>query len=50
MSMNVPEWFKIFIYTCRFVSKTITISTDDNDNGDDYNEEEENEEEVKKNP
>lgn len=48
MSMNVPEWFKIFIYTCRFVSKTITISTDDNDNDDDYNEGEEEEEEVKK--
>lgn len=30
------------------MSKTITISTDDNDNGDDYNEEEEGEEEVKK--
>lgn len=48
MSMNVPEWFKILIYTCRFVSKTITISTDDNDNDDDYNEGEEEEEEVKK--
>lgn len=39
---------KIFIYTCRFVSKTITISTDYNDNDDDYNEGEEEEEEVKK--
>lgn len=48
MSMNVPECFKFFIYTCRFVSKTITISTDDNDNDDDYNEGEEEEEEVKK--
>lgn len=38
----------MFIYTCRFVSKTITISTDDNDNDDDYNEGEEEEEEVKK--
>lgn len=30
------------------MSKTITISTDDNDNYDDYNDEEEEEEEVKK--
>lgn len=48
MFMNVLEWFKIFIYMCRFVSKIIIIFIDDNDNDDDYNEGEEEEEEVKK--